>query len=292
MLPLSIHPSTHPMIIMSLTGLGENDKKGSLPSPCSCCTCLWLLPQQWGCWLPLWPGQQEERERERLSKAPSDPGRSGGDRSPVAAWADPGAHTVAHLQHGLWVRQLLTLVDLDVGLQRWRIMMKTSRFIPIIQPTVQWSEATLGTVVLDQRPVNWLVTAQNLKVLQQVSAGDFAAADLLLHQPLGGQQEGHQLGQLPLEVIVNVWVAHTNQQDLLIRSHTFKYTLPFNCVHNTVYSLSLPLSTVDTNWRHQLSEQDVWIHVAKEINKLNTLILYVIHIIYAVQGGYFRLAKI
>lgn len=45
---------------------------------------------------------------------------------------------------------------------------------------------------------------QNLEVLQQVSAGDFAAADLLLHQPVGGQEEGHQLGQLPLEVAVDV----------------------------------------------------------------------------------------
>lgn len=235
-----IHPSTHTMINVSLTGLGENDREREpyhlhvlavqVFGSCHCSEVVGFC-----CGLD----QQDERGSKRLSKAQSDPGRSGGDHR-------PGGHTVAHLQHGLWVRQLFTLVDLDVGLQQWRIMilmMKTSHFlIQIIQPTAHWREATLDSVVLDEHAVNW----QNLEVLQQVSASDFAAADLLLHQSLGGQEEGHQLGQLPLEVIVNVWVTHAGQQHLLIISHTLEYTLPFNCVDNPVCSSSLLPSTLST----------------------------------------------
>lgn len=45
---------------------------------------------------------------------------------------------------------------------------------------------------------------QNLEVLQQISAGDFVASNLLLHQSVWSQEERHQLSQLPLKVSVDV----------------------------------------------------------------------------------------
>lgn len=45
---------------------------------------------------------------------------------------------------------------------------------------------------------------QNLEVLQQISAGDFVASNLLLHQSVWSQEERHQLSQLPLKVSIDV----------------------------------------------------------------------------------------
>lgn len=45
---------------------------------------------------------------------------------------------------------------------------------------------------------------QDLEVLQKISAGDFVAADLLLHQSFWGQEERHQLGQRPLKIPIDV----------------------------------------------------------------------------------------
>lgn len=46
--------------------------------------------------------------------------------------------------------------------------------------------------------------SRHLEVMQQVPAGDFGAADLLLHQVLGREQSRDQLHQLLLELLVDV----------------------------------------------------------------------------------------
>lgn len=45
---------------------------------------------------------------------------------------------------------------------------------------------------------------QDLEVLQEVSAGDFVASDLLFHQAVWGQEERHQSGQGRLKITIDV----------------------------------------------------------------------------------------
>lgn len=54
------------------------------------------------------------------------------------------------------------------------------------------------------------VEQAHLEVVQQVSTGDFGAADLLLHQVLWRQQRWDQLHQLLLKVLINICRAHTH----------------------------------------------------------------------------------
>lgn len=56
----------------------------------------------------------------------------------------------------------------------------------------------------ERKALEFTKILQDLEVLQKISAGDFVSSYLLLYQPVWGQEERHQPGQLPFKIIINV----------------------------------------------------------------------------------------
>lgn len=120
-----------------------------------------------------------------------------------------------YLQHGLWVRKLLTLVDLYVSLQTERssadqyflynVNILAQGLRPNFKPFLCYFHLLI--VFLHNNKNMFIGLNQiprHLEILHKISAGDFAASNLLLHQFLWSQQERNQLGQLPLKITVNI----------------------------------------------------------------------------------------
>lgn len=126
----------------------------------------------------------------------------------------PNAADGPYLKHGLWMRQLLSLVNFDVRLegteeQNVRERKRNQTVVDCSFTTNPWSTVELSKISQTLCP--------DLEVLHQASAGDLAAIDLLHVDVTRTQQPGDQNLQVADELTIDLWTARGDDRRTTVR---------------------------------------------------------------------------